>query len=112
MLLNLLYDGHDWQLQQAFRPAIRCVGQYFRVIAKVNLDGLAAAHIFLELHAPSPLEGDNEPTLTWHKVAEHNTVSRDGTVLEINVNLGRFGKCGFYDWRMVCQTPSGMMQPL
>ena len=29
VLLNMLYDGVDWQLQEAFRPVIRCVGQHF-----------------------------------------------------------------------------------
>ena len=31
VLLNMLYDGVDWQLQEAFRPVIRCVGQHFVV---------------------------------------------------------------------------------
>jgi len=29
VLLNMLYDGVDWQLLEAFRPTIRCVGQHF-----------------------------------------------------------------------------------
>lgn len=34
----MLYDGIDWQLQQAFRPVVRVVGQHFKVSAIVNLD--------------------------------------------------------------------------
>lgn len=26
VLLNMLYDGVDWQLPEAFRPVVRCVG--------------------------------------------------------------------------------------
>lgn len=29
VLLNMLYDGVDWQLLEAFRPVIRSVGQHF-----------------------------------------------------------------------------------
>jgi hypothetical protein len=27
----MLYDGVDWQLQEAFRPVVRSVGQHFFV---------------------------------------------------------------------------------
>ena len=36
VLLNMLYDGLDWQLQEAFRPVVRCVGQHFVVKAIVQ----------------------------------------------------------------------------
>jgi hypothetical protein len=35
VLLNMLYDGVDWQLQEAFRPVVRSVGQHFIVDAIV-----------------------------------------------------------------------------
>jgi len=59
VFLNMLYDGIDWQLTQAFRPIIRCVGQHFKVHVIVDLE-LAKnkqSHIFLGLSAPSPIEG-------------------------------------------------------
>jgi hypothetical protein len=31
IILNMLYDGIDWQLTSAFTPIIRCVGQHFKV---------------------------------------------------------------------------------
>jgi len=36
VLLNMLYDGLDLQLQEAFRPVVRCVGQHFVVKAIVQ----------------------------------------------------------------------------
>jgi len=38
VLLNMLYDGVDWQITTAFRPVIRCVGQHFKVNVTVTLD--------------------------------------------------------------------------
>jgi len=38
VLLNMLYDGVDWQLTSAFVPVIRCVGQHFKVNVIVDYD--------------------------------------------------------------------------
>lgn len=37
VLLNMLYDGVDWQLSAAFRPIVRCIGQHFKVHLTVNI---------------------------------------------------------------------------
>ena len=36
VLLNMLYDGVDWQYESAFRPVIRCVGQHFKVDLSIS----------------------------------------------------------------------------
>ena len=38
ILLNMLYDGVDWQLGSGFKPVIRCVGQHFKVSLTVSLE--------------------------------------------------------------------------
>lgn len=38
VLLNMLYDNVDWELQSAFVPVVRCVGQHFKVEAIVDFD--------------------------------------------------------------------------
>lgn len=38
VLLNMLYDGIDWQLTSAFRPVVRVVGQHFKVNIIIDLD--------------------------------------------------------------------------
>ena len=70
VLLNMLYDGVDWQLQEAFRPIIRSVGQHFiiDVIVQKNQKHGNNSQIFLGLGAPSPIDGNNHHLLTWHKI--------------------------------------------
>jgi hypothetical protein len=36
VLLNMLYDEVDWQLQEAFRPVIRTIGQHFIINISVK----------------------------------------------------------------------------
>ena len=38
VLLNMLYDEVDWQLQEAFRPVIRTVGQHFIINTIITLN--------------------------------------------------------------------------
>lgn len=38
----MLYDGVDWQMQSAFRPVIRCVGQHLKVDLVIRHDNFAA----------------------------------------------------------------------
>lgn len=69
VLLNMLYDGVDWQLQEAFRPIVRTVGQHFDVTAHIHAKEIQKdSMIFLGLGAPSPIKGNNSHILTWHKV--------------------------------------------
>ena len=64
------------------------------------------------MNAPSPLEGCNKPHLTWHKVESHNILAQDNIQAEIQINFGKFWKCGFYDWRIVSISAEGKLAPL
>ena len=113
VLLNMLYDGVDWQLQEAFRPVVRSVGQHFIVNAIVqNQRNPQDSQIFLGLGAPSPIQGNNHHLLTWHKLEPRNIVQKDNIQQEISINFGKFWKCGFYDWRLVSISDDGKLQPL
>lgn len=113
VLLNMLYDGVDWQLSEAFRPVIRCVGQHFIVSAHVNKNVITKdSQIFLGLGAPSPIDGNNTHLLTWHRIQDHNIEIVDNIEAKIEINFGKFWKCGFYDWRLVFITNEGKLQPL
>jgi hypothetical protein len=74
VLLNMLYDGVDWQLQSAFKPVVRVVGQHFKVslIVDLEMSKNANTQIFLGLCAPTPIEGLNKTVLTWHKIDSRN----------------------------------------
>jgi len=67
----MLYDEVDWQLQEAFRPAIKTIGQHFiiTVIAQYEPEKYTAENppqYFLCLSAPSPIPGNNNQLVTWH----------------------------------------------
>ena len=109
----MLYDGVDWQLQEAFRPVIRSVGQHFIIKVVVHkAANFQESQLFLGLGAPSPIKGNNSQLLTWHKVDQRNIEKEDNLSLEINLNFGKFWKCGFYDWRLVLINDEGKLQPL
>ena len=111
VLLNMLYDGVDWQLAEAFRPVIRSVGQHF-IVNVVTTKPQNNSQVFLGLSAPSPIEGNNSHLLTWHQIQERNIEASDKISQTININFGKFWKCGFYDWRLVAVSEDGKLQPL
>jgi starch synthase len=114
IFLNMLYDGVDWQLQSAFRPVVRVVGQHFKVniIVDHDLEKSKDAQIFIGLSAPSPIENVNQTVLTWHKIDQRNIVKAKDYETEISINFGKFWKCGFYDWRIIIVKETGKMAPL
>jgi hypothetical protein len=114
VLLNMLYDGVDWQIPEAFRPVIRCVGQHFNlsVIVHKKPGVFSESQIYMGLGAPSPISGNNNSLLTWHKIEPRNIVAQDNVQAEININFGKFWKCGFYDWRIVSVSNEGKLAPL
>lgn len=57
--------------------------------------------IFLGLSAPSPLEKIHNNVLTWHKIEPRNITKKDDDEIDIQIEFGKFWKCGFYDWRVV-----------
>ena len=76
VLLNTLYDGVDWQMQSAFRPVIRSVGQHFKVDLRIQYDNFTQGKdtIFIGLSAPSNLGTCHDTVLTWHKIVPRNIV--------------------------------------
>ena len=64
------------------------------------------------MNSPSPIEGCNKCHLTWHKIEPHNIVGQDNIQAEVQINFGKFWKCGFYDWRLVSISTEGKLAPL
>lgn len=113
VLLNMLYDGVDWQLLEAFRPTIRCVGQHFIIECLVHKNPKSVnTQIFLGLGAPSPIKSQNKSLLTWHKIEQRNIIEEDNVMQKVQINFGKFWKCGFYDWRLVAISEDGKLQPM
>ena len=114
ILLNMLYDGVDWQLSNGFQPVIRCVGQHFKVSLTVSLENWSSGsdQMFMGLSAPSPLSSTHDTVLTWHKIAPRNIITSSDSEAEIQINFGKFWKCGFYDWRLVLINGEGKLRTL
>lgn len=111
VLLNMLYDGVDWQMQSAFRPVVRCVGQHFKIEFTLRYDNFNKARdsIFLGLSAPGVLSTTHDCILTWHKIAPRNLVEINELGVRVSLNLGKFWKCGFYDWRIIIINGEGKL---
>ena len=111
VLLNMLYDGVDWQMQSAFRPVIRCVGQHFKVDLTIRHDNFekSAETIFIGLSAPSNLPATHDTVLTWHKIMSHNIMTVTPYDVTVSINFGKFWKCGFYDWRVILINSEGKL---
>ena len=53
------------------------------------------------MSAPSPLDKIHTNVLTWHKIEPRNITKKDDDEIDIQIEFGKFWKCGFYDWRVV-----------
>lgn len=95
-------------------PVVRTVGMHFQISIIVNHEHLKNkfSQIFVGISAPSPLEGINTQILTWHKVDQRNIIKTEGVMTDIQINFGKFLKCGFYDWRLVVINEEGRLQTL
>ena len=111
VLLNMLYDGVDWQMQSAYRPVIRCVGQHFKVDLTIRYDNFDAGAdtIFVGISAPSNLAKAHDEVLTWHKIHARNIVRATVSDVSLSINFGKFWKCGFYDWRIIVVNGEGKL---
>lgn len=68
--------------------------------------------MFMGLSAPSPLSSTHETVLTWHKIVPRNIIASSDTEAEIQINFGKFWKCGFYDWRLILINGEGKLRTL
>ena len=63
------------------------------------------------LAAPSPIYGNNQHLVTWHKIEERNIVKNENGTLSVSLNFGKFWKCGFFDWRLYEISDAGRFLP-
>jgi len=92
--LNVFYDDTHWQLVTPFEPVIKTTKDEFLVMELVDNQ---ADQLVLELHAPGFFPESSNYVLSYHEPEMRNTPS--GVLLK--VNLGKFPRCGFYDWRFI-----------
>eukprot|EP01119_Soliformovum_irregulare_P020831 TRINITY_DN6809_c0_g1_i1.p1 TRINITY_DN6809_c0_g1~~TRINITY_DN6809_c0_g1_i1.p1 ORF type:complete len:2064 (+),score=697.75 TRINITY_DN6809_c0_g1_i1:71-6262(+) len=102
-LLNVIYDGHDWQASEALVPVIRTVDDTFAIEIDVGDVALDDYRTFCLVYMPSRLS--NEYMLT------RLVPVRTGTKLRLTT-LPPFAKAGYYDWRFVTLNLEGNFVPL
>lgn len=103
--LNAFYDDTDWQIIYPLKPKVTTVGQEFCIREVVEV--MDKENVVLELHAPGFYRSSKNYVLSYH-VPEIRT-TKDGVFLK--VDLGKFIRCGFYDWRF-SQIKNGALHPL
>ena len=104
-LLNMLYDGVNWQYDEPFCPKIRRVHDTFTVDAHVLLK--PKDQVCVLLSAPSfDTNNASDHVLTLHGAE----ISEKGG--RCSVKFPKFPRAGFYDWKFFVLYDSGEMEPL
>ena len=120
--LNVLYDDVDWQLRGGFKPKIKCVGDEFKLEYLIESDPEDNNTICFQLNAPPLNRESQENVVTWHKpkIIEFYSSSNNqgkeykeyGKYIVVNLDLGNFSKCGFFDWKLVKIQRNGKVKGL
>jgi starch synthase len=103
--LNAFYDDTDWQIIYPLKPKVTTVGQEFCIREVVEM--VDKENVVLELHAPGFYRTSKNYVLSFHVPEIRNM--KEGAFLK--VDLGKFIRCGFYDWRF-SEVRNGALHPL
>lgn len=103
--LNAFYDDTDWQILYPLTSKITTVGAEFCV--REVVENVDSNNVIMELHAPGFYRSSKNYIVSFH-VPEVRKTS-EGIMLKIF--LGKFIRCGFYDWR-ISQIRNGALHPL
>jgi len=108
--LNMFYDGVDWQFGAAFEPKITCVNSEF-IIKETVISKNPLNYVVLFLSAPAYFNNSPLTIFTWHPidVMSSNPSKNEYT---IQAKLGKFWRCGFYDWKLVDIDANGQIEML
>lgn len=103
--LNAFYDDTDWQILYPLTCKITTVGQEFCV--REVLSNIDPENIVMELHAPGFYKSSKNYVLSYH-IPE---IRKTAQGVFVKVFLGKFIRCGFYDWRF-SQIKNGVLHPV
>lgn len=111
VFVNNFYDGHDWQQEIPLLPIISTVGEDFvlevtishsadpskgetpeQVMVLVRMPSMAKIAAF-ETYATLPLQ--------WTVKSREKSFGSTKHVWNGVCNLGKYSRCGFYDWRVI-----------
>lgn len=99
-MLNVYYDHSDWQIRAAFKPIIEQKGDKF--IINYLIEDTKAHRELITVCVKSPCFNSmyNEEVFSWHRPKLNEYDNEENTYLWVQLDLGRFAKCGFYDWKL------------
>ena len=94
VLLNLIYDETTLQLNSPLDVNICTIGQEFYV--KIEIEKIKfSKNIFLYVVSPNSNEKIQEISFSFIKPT---SIEEKDEIIKIHFALGKFKKCGYYDW--------------
>eukprot|EP01114_Cavostelium_apophysatum_P006786 TRINITY_DN1825_c0_g1_i1.p1 TRINITY_DN1825_c0_g1~~TRINITY_DN1825_c0_g1_i1.p1 ORF type:complete len:1954 (+),score=547.30 TRINITY_DN1825_c0_g1_i1:198-6059(+) len=104
-LLNVLYDGHDWQNTEALIPLVRTVGDSFALELDLADHGTDGNNLYVCIYAPLGRSAKHRAChMSYFKPVIKGT--------KATVTKSTFKYAGYYDWRFVTVDKSGQFKPL
>lgn len=101
VLLNVLYDGVDWQNRTPFHPIIGQVNEKFMINYLIDTkDNRQPQFLKICLKAPCMDEIYEGDVFSWHIPETKEFRSDDDRYLAIHMHLGKFKRTGIYDWKL------------
>jgi len=109
ILLNMLYDGVDWQFSEAFAPKIVSVSERL-IINESVISKDPIEEVVIMLSSPAFFNDCPLTILTWHTVKVQPGKNKDEYVVE--KKFKKFWRCGFYDWKIIKIGEGGKIEML
>lgn len=98
--LNVYYDNCDWQINSEYNSVIAVSGEPFQVNYLIeNIKKYRESLIFC-LKAPCYNPHYSEEVFSWHRPQLVEYMSDGESYIWVQMKLGHFHKCGFYDWTL------------
>ncbi len=113
-ILNVIYDGLDWQYKHPFAPVIKCCEDAIEISCDLELSkfGSLTGKVILMLSAPSfEISKQEDNIITLHETDSDTTVGGSLRSLVIN-RFKEFPRAGFYDWRYVFIASDGRIHTI
>lgn len=103
LFLNILYDNIHWQIRGAYKSKIASVNDPFKIECLVDAEP-EDSYFAVILNAYSFDGNGAKEVLSWHQTqvrpykADQDS---DNRALVVSIDLGKFHRAGFYDWKLV-----------
>jgi hypothetical protein len=104
--LNVYYDNCDWQINSEYNSVIAVSGDPFQVDYLIENVRKRESMIFC-LKAPCYSPYYSQEVFSWHRPQLVEYISDGDSYIWVQMRLGQFHKCGFYDWTLLDLTDHG-----